>query len=97
MNPSQLLTSTFESHVADERRHAEASRRAGKARPRKGLARRARKDPAGYAEHVVIRSARVSDSRALRELADLDSGRMPTGDALRSERFPPATRLNASS
>ncbi len=85
MNPSQLVTSTFESHVADERRRAAASRRTRQARPRKGLARRARKDRAGYAEHVVIRSARVSDSRALRELADLDSGRMPTGDALVAE------------
>ena len=87
MNPSQLVTSTFEAHVEDERRRADASRRARKARPGNGkrLARRARKDPAAYAEHVVIRSARVTDAHALRELAELDSGRAPAGDALVAE------------
>lgn len=84
MNPSQLATSTFQSHVEDERRRAEASRRAGEARHRRGLGRRAPRDPSAYAEHVVIRSARVSDSGALRELAELDSGRVP-GDALVAE------------
>lgn len=86
MNPSQLVTSTFQSHVEDERRRAQASRRAGEARrPRRGFARRAPKDASAYAEQVVIRSAGVSDSRALRELAELDNGRVPAGDALVAE------------
>ena len=82
MNPSQLITSTFEAHVADERRRAEASR----ARPRrKGLARRTPTNAAAHAEHVVIRLARVGDNRALHELAELDSARVPAGDALVAE------------
>lgn len=82
MNPSQLTTSTFEAHVADERRRAEASL----ARPRRRvLARRAPKDATAHADHVVIRLARVEDSRALRELAELDNGRVPAGDALVAE------------
>ena len=85
MNPSQLITSTFEAHVQDERRHADASRRAGQARPRRRFARRAPQDPGAYVEHVVIRSARVSDSSALHELAELDSGRVPAGDSLVAE------------
>lgn len=84
MNPSQLFTSTFEAHVADERRRAEASR--PRPRPRRnGLARRVPKDAAAHAEHVVIRLAHVGDSRALRELAELDAGRVPAGDALVAE------------